>query len=369
MPANRKVGVSDVAKHAGVAIGTVSNYLNYPERVSDTLKVKISKAIAELGYVPRRSATAGTAATADPSNPRIIGYVMTEIEHSLFTSIFEGIQEVCEDNNMQVIGLNASSDLERQHELVRTLISLHVTGILLSTVLDPSQDVTAARSAGIPIILIDHSNAPGHEPVCAILENNVSAGQLAADELIRLGCRHIAFAAHSFDYESIQDRQLGVERAVARTGGKVSYQLINSGGILLEDGRNLGAKLSNQAERLHGIHDSESDTDHSAGEPTSLPDGIVTGSDQLAIGMLMSLTERGVLRVPDDLSIIGTEGVCTSAISPMSLTTVQAPGVDMGRKAMMQMLDYIENPVSHVHGTTLIEPTLVRRASTRPVLE
>ena len=46
MPANKKVGISDIAKHAGVSIGTVSNYLNYPERVSDTLKTRISRSIA-----------------------------------------------------------------------------------------------------------------------------------------------------------------------------------------------------------------------------------------------------------------------------------------------------------------------------------
>ena len=53
MPAPKRVGVSDIAKHAGVSIGTVSNYLNYPERVSDTLKEKIGASIKELGYTPR----------------------------------------------------------------------------------------------------------------------------------------------------------------------------------------------------------------------------------------------------------------------------------------------------------------------------
>ena len=52
MPAAKRVGVSDIAKHAGVSIGTVSNYLNYPERVSDTLKEKIGASIKELGYTP-----------------------------------------------------------------------------------------------------------------------------------------------------------------------------------------------------------------------------------------------------------------------------------------------------------------------------
>lgn len=55
MPTNSKVGVSDIAKHAGVSIGTVSNYLNYPERVSETLKAKIGAAIQSL-VMPRRAA-------------------------------------------------------------------------------------------------------------------------------------------------------------------------------------------------------------------------------------------------------------------------------------------------------------------------
>ena len=129
----RTVGVSDIAKHAGVSIGTVSNYLNYPERVSETLKAKIGAAIQELGYVPRRAAPSPAQTT---TGTPIIGYVMTDIEHSLFSFIFEGAQEVCEENGMQIIGLNASSDLERQHELIRTLIGMKVAGILLSTVQD-----------------------------------------------------------------------------------------------------------------------------------------------------------------------------------------------------------------------------------------
>ena len=78
MPTNSKVGVSDIAKHAGVSIGTVSNYLNYPERVSETLKAKIGAAIQELGYVPRRAAPSPAQTT---TGTPIIGYVMTDIEH------------------------------------------------------------------------------------------------------------------------------------------------------------------------------------------------------------------------------------------------------------------------------------------------
>ena len=204
---------------------------------------------------------------------------MTDIEHSLFSFIFEGAQEVCEENGMQIIGLNASSDLERQHELIRTLIGMKVAGILLSTVQDSAEDVAAARAANIPIILIDHTNPYGGTPVCSILENNVSVGRIAAEELIHTECKRIAFAAHSFDYEAIQDRQLGVEKAVAQAGDGVTFQLIDSGGLMVEDGRQLGMELSDRAEQMR-----REDSDNSSVPDIPIPDGIVAGNGYIGDG-------------------------------------------------------------------------------------
>ncbi|OZG65031.1 LacI family DNA-binding transcriptional regulator [Bifidobacterium eulemuris] len=355
MPSTKKIGVSDVAKHAGVSIGTVSNYLNYPERVSDTLKAKISASIAELGYVPRRAmpVSAASSALATP----LIGYVMTDIEHSLFTSIFEGIQEVCEDNGMQVIATNAFSDLDRQHELVRLFAQMpDVAGIMLATVQDPREDIAIADAAGKPIILLDHTSPAGENAVCSVQENNVACGRLAAEELIRTGCRRLAFVAHSFDYESIQDRYLGMQQAVMRSSADVTLTIIDSGGLAVEDGMEIGRRLAD-------AHAEQASTSH--GEDGDLPpDGIVAGGDQLAMGLTLGLTDGGLCSIPGDVSVIGTENSRLEAIGNTPLTVVSAPGADMGRKAMMTMLDEINNP-THIHGSTLLDPTMVRRASTR----
>lgn len=337
----KKIGVIDVAKHAGVSIGTVSNYLNYPDRVSTILKQRISASITELGYVPRRAQSA----IQDGGGHRLIGYVMTEVEHSLFTDIFEGIQEVCEDNDMEVIAANAISDRERQSRLVSTFCEMDVRGILLSTVLDSEEDIAIAHATGKPIILIDHRNPLSAQPACQVLENNVSVGQLAAEELITSGCRRLAFASHSFDYQAIQDRHSGVRKAVERTKGAVTLELINTQGILYEDGRALGAKLNAM------------DRDH-------VPDGIVAGTDWLGAGIIVGLAGGGRYRVPQDIRVIGTEGMRLSETPSVPLSTVDAPGVDMGRTAMSQLLDEIENSGSHVHNTTLLEPKVHRRAST-----
>ena len=214
---------------------------------------------------------------------------MTDIEHSLFTFIHEGAQEVCEENDLQLIALNASSDAQRQNELVKTLIDMNVAGILLSTISDSPEDVAAARAANIPIILLDHTNPRHADQVCCVLENNMAAGQIAADELIRIGCSRIAFAAHSFDYESVQDRQMGVEKTIARTHGSTQLELINSKGLMFEDGYQLGLDIIDTMKRS-GLD--------------AIPDGIITVSDALAAGVLSAFHDHNGPRVPEDVCVI-----------------------------------------------------------------
>ena len=342
MTSTKKVGVSDIAKHAGVSIGTVSNYLNYPERVSETLKTKIRQSIATLGYEPRHPAPHLKAqSTAKP----LVGYVMTDIEHPLFTRVFEGIQEVCEENDMIVLGGNALSDSNRQTDLINSFLEIGTTGLLVSTVNDSSEDVATIKASGKPVILIDSSGPLNENSICCVKENNVLAGQLAAEHLLGLNCSHIVFAAHSFEYESIQERESGIRRAIERSETPCQLSVIDTGGLMLEDGYYAAKSLLNL----------DSD-DH--------PDGIIAGTDTLAAGILNGILESTALRVPQDICVIGCEGANIEPVCRMPLSVVAAPGNDMGRVAMSQLLDEIENPSIHVHTTTLLNPSLIVRAST-----
>jgi len=149
-----KVGVADIAQKAGVSLGTVSNYLNYPDRVSQTLKKRIGAAIDDLGYVPRPAR--GAAALTGQST---IGIIMTDIEHSLFTSVFQGAQEICEDKGMQLIGTNAYSDSERQTSLLKLFYSLGVKGVILCSVVDCTADLEWASLVKLPVVLVDHERS------------------------------------------------------------------------------------------------------------------------------------------------------------------------------------------------------------------
>lgn len=334
-----KIGLADIAQQAEASIGTVFNYLNYPDRVSKSMKERIRKAIADLNYVPR-PARIGSAITGQET----IGIIMTDIGHSLFTSIFEGAQEVCEDNDMELIGVNAYSDSERQSRLLRLLYSLGVKGVLLCSVNNSSDDLTWAASVGLPVVLVDRVETRQENQNCSVLEDNTTVGRLAAQNLLAAGCRNVAFVAHSFDYQSIYDRYLGAREALQDVTN-AQFNIIDSHGILKQDGYAVGKQINEEAAE-------------------DIPDGIITATDYLGIGIIKALSEYGKYQVPDDIKIVGTEGIRLADYPTVPLSTAVAPGVDMGRKAVSLLLDEINNR-HHVHGCVLIPPTFISRESSR----
>lgn len=342
-----KAGVSEIAKLANVSIGTVSNYLNYPERVSPSLREKVQQAITELGYTPHRRnySLLNTDLGDYERKNNLLAYVFADIEHSLYVGIFEGIQEVSEENDMQVIAVNSFSDKAKQQELVHMLVSLGVSGILLSTVQDPVDEVAFARSKNIPIVIIDRSESISTEPICCVLEDNIACGRMAIEELISIGCKHLMLVGHSFDYESVRDRVIGMKQAVAQAGDDISLKITDAGGLIYDDGYQFGKSIC----------------DLDAGDR---PDGIVAITDHLAIGAINGIVENSDIKIPDEISIIGCEGCRLETASRIPLTVVCAPSSDIGTKAVEQLLDESENPKSHIHCTTAIKPTLIRREST-----
>lgn len=334
----RSASIIDVARVANVSVGTVSNYLNYPNRVSETLKGRIGAAIQQLGYVQTRHRFSST------TSPNCIGYVMTDIEMSLFTTIFEGAQEAAKEHGLQLIAACSVSDKERQTELVRMLCQMNVQGLLLSSVYDSQDDIRYARVAQKPVIMIDHRNPFMHD-VCTVLEDNAAGAQMAVSELVRTRCQHIAIVTHSSLFQALEEREENARKAIERLSG-ITVETIEADGISIDDGYSIGRNLLKRTK-------------------TNMPDGIIANTDGLADGLLTALLEDGTYRIPDDISIIGMEGCQREATCPMPLTTVRAPGSEIGKQAFELLLDEITNPMSHVHSTVLLPPTLIPRKTTR----
>ena len=335
---SKRAGLTDVAKLAKVSIGTVSNYINMPDRVSDRLKTRIQSAIEELGYEKPRTKKDDAAVPA-------IGYLIADIENYLYTSIFEGAQETCENNNMEIIGVHTMGDKQKQSTLVRRLYQMHVAGLLLSALDDSQNDLAFARAAGIPTVMIDHLNHPLSADHCTVLKNDYAVGEIATNTLIEAGCTHLAYVAHSA-YQPIINRQTGIEQTLKKSGIHITLSIIDSDGLNFEDGYAVGLQINDMPDNER-------------------PDGIIAGSDRLAAGLITAILDRGKLTIPNDLCVIGTEGDRIATNCPMPITIIESPGLDMGRQAMTLLLDEIHNPKGHIHTSQLLMPSLERRATTR----
>ncbi|WP_051551628.1 LacI family DNA-binding transcriptional regulator [Nocardioides sp. URHA0020] len=332
--------MEDVAKRAGVAIGTVSHVLNHPHKVRPDTLERVRSAIDELGFVPDRRARALAAGTSS-----VIGFVVVDLSNSFFLDMARGAEQEAQKHGMNV--LLANSDVQAEKELVYMHLfdEERVAGILLAPLPTNADDVLSAGRWGRDVVVLN--TVPGETDACCVTANNELGGYLAARHLIDTGRRALAFVGGPFSLSPVSDRFRGVERAVAESNGHVSLTTIKTANVQEVDGRKAGRQIA-------------------ALDPGELPDGIVAAADLVALGIVQAFRTDGGPRVPADVSVIGYDNNRAAWDSDVPLSTVAQPGEEMGRAATRLLLEEIRSPGEHRHQRLHLEPTLiVRQSSTR----
>ncbi|MEL7974829.1 LacI family DNA-binding transcriptional regulator [Isoptericola sp. F-RaC21] len=328
--------ISDVARAAGVSMGTVSNVLNGTVRVTPATRSRVEAAIRELGFVRNgvaRSLAAGRSST--------LGFVIIDLANSYFLDIARGAEAEAGRAGLNLLLANSDMSEEKQRTYVDLFVEDRVAGILVAANHGSTQDLR--RSApGVPLVVVD---APGdHADVCSVVPDNELGGYLAASHLIEHGRRRLLFAGTT-ELVPVRDRLLGVERAVAEHPG-VLLEVEQTGNVQVEDGRRVGDDLVLR-------------------DPRERPDAVVAAADLLALGVLQSLLLSSSLRVPDDVAIIGYDDNRAAWDSAVPLSTVRQPGEAVGREAVRLLLEELATgPERHPHRLVTCEPRLVVRAST-----
>lgn len=326
----------DVARAAGVSLGTVSNVVNNPGKVTPRTRQKVEAAIAELGFVRNgvaRSLRAGRSTT--------IGFVLIDLTNTFFLDMVRGAEDVVNRAGMNLLLANADMDADKEQTYLDLFEEERVAGILLTP--RPVTDETAARpsAAGVPRV---HLNDPAAgRQVCSVTTDNVHGGYLAARHLIETGRRRLLFAGAE-QLQPVQERYEGALRAVAEPDGAVTIERLHTAWVRPQDGRHVAEELLRRP-------------------AADRPDGVLAGADLLALGLVQTLTVDGRLRIPDDLAVIGYDNNRTAWDSLVPISTMDQAGEEMGRSAATLLLEEIENP-GHEHRSVRLEPFLVPREST-----
>jgi LacI family transcriptional regulator len=338
-PRARKAAPSmnDVASLAGVALGTVSNVLNNPEKVSvETLK-RVQAAIDELGFVRNRAARSLAAGTSST-----IGFVLVDLSNSFFVDMARGAEEVAEENSMSVLLANSDVLESKQKRYLNLFDEERVAGILLAPIPGHPDGIQRVRNHGRDVVLLNDST-PSND-ICSVVVNNEHGGYLAARHLIDTGRRRLLFAGSIESLVPVVDRLRGAQKAVSETNGAVTLEIISTPEVRAEHGRIVGQEIRDR-------------------RAADRPDGIVAAADLLALGLLQSFADSEI-RVPQDIAIIGHDNNRAAWDSIIPLSTIAQPGHDVGATATRLLIEEIRHPERHVHKKVILEPALIVREST-----
>ncbi|BDZ65336.1 LacI family DNA-binding transcriptional regulator [Agromyces mangrovi Wang et al. 2018] len=333
----RPARISDVARLAGVSLGTVSHALNHPSRVRPATLERVNDAIRELGFV--RNANASTLATGRSSN---IGMVAIAFGNSMFVDIARGAQRVARRAGYNLLLAGSEDSYDTQGEFVGFFDEARVAGMLLAPMVDSSEHVERMASHGRPVVLMNYD---GHEDACRVVVDNEQVGYLAARHLLERGCRRITVLGGGDQFQPVQLRRRGIHRAIEEAGDAVAVDTVTTDGLTPEAGAAAVAPIA-------------------AAPAGERPDGLLCLTDAIAIGAIRGLQSAG-LDVPGDLLVMGCDHNTQSWDGDVTLTTISMRGLEIGEAAMELLLEELRTaPSEHTHRRVVLEPRIEVRSST-----
>lgn len=337
-----RVTIVEVAKQAGVAVSTVSRVLN-GGYASPAVRAKVQEVVRELGFVPSTSARG-----LKLGRTGLVGFVSWNTHGAWASQLLCGIEDELVGRAVSVvlgsIGLRGTYDASA----VRAWIGEHrVDGLVLARApVEHTPIIDELRTAGLPAVMIASDVDFGYG-VRLTVENRI-AGQMAAKHLIELGHRKIGFLGGPKESIDSRDRLLGLQEAVHAAG----FEL---------DAEYAGFAMSYNPESAVGY----------AKRWLSLsrenrPTAVVLGNDEMAMQFARILLDRGV-KIPDDCSVVGFDGIPEAARFWPALTTVSQPLRDMGSAACRILMQMIDGTDDHITDAVTFKTELIVRESTGPV--
>lgn len=329
--------IRDVARAAGVSVGTVSNVLNRPEIVAPATVSRVVAAIESLGFVRNDAARQLRAGRS-----RSLGLVVLDTRNPFFMDVAHGAQSRALDDGYTVLMGGSDDSREREQSLLDMFEEHRVAGVLISPVRTELTQLRKLRDAGIPVVLVDRGTSD--RTFSSVAVDDVEGGRIAARHLVEVGRRRIAFVGGPEGLEQIDDRLAGARSVVDQHEG-VSIEMFPTEALSVLEGRRIGAQLVEMA-------------------PERRPDAVFAANDLLAMGVLQALVMTGSLRVPEDVALIGYDDIDFASAAVVPISSVRQPAIEIGATAVDLLLKEAGAGAAADREQVVFQPRLVVRAST-----
>lgn len=331
------VSIRDVARHAGVSVGTVSNVLNKPEAVSSDALARVRLSIETLGYV--RNETARNLRSGVTTS---IGLIVVDSQAPFFQDVGRGAADEAAGRGIALLYGSSAEDPARERMYLDLFEEHRVRGLLVAPCGDIGRRLSALQERGIRTVLVDRFSGDGR--FSSVSVDNVTGGRLAVEHLLATGRRRIAFVGGPLTLRQVTDRLAGARVAADESGLPVSVEVVATQTMSVAAGVAAGERLLARA-------------------PVDRPDAIFAANDLVALGLLQAFVGDGRVRIPQDVAIIGFDDISFAAAAAVPLSSMRQPSTTIGATALRILLEESESPGT-IPRQTVYQPELVVRRST-----
>lgn len=325
--------IYEVAELAGVSLATVSRVINPGTKVSDKTRLKVLAAMKELGFQPNSIAQSLALRTSNS-----VGVLVSELHGPFYGAMLSVIEETLRAAGKFVLVAAGHNKEEQEREGIRFLVSRNCDALIVHVESLPDKFLVEHNAKSTPIVIVNRK-VRGIPDRCFSL-NNELGGFLAAQSLLKLKHRKIAYISGPLDWVDAQQRLEGHKRALAEAGVAFDPRMLYE-----SDYHETGGSDALNALFEKGVKFS----------------AVICGNDEMAAGAMAAAHDRG-LRIPEELSIVGFDNAPISRYVYPKLSTVHYPINDMSRMAARWVLRNVYSQ-GDVDTQRVFEPNFVERDS------
>ncbi len=304
--------IFDVAKRAGVSIGTVSRVLNNRDRVHPRTRERILEAIRELDYQANAFAR-GLAS----QHTNTLGLVIPQVNDSFFFQIVRGVEDTATSAGYSLL-IASQPRHTTEHRYLQLFQRGIVDAMVLVAIDVDSREVQQVMARGVPIMLVQQDIG---KKIPTFLVDNYDGGRVMTEHLLDHGYQRLAYITGTDYTPDSRERLRGICDVLAEHGLKLGEGHVVRGDFMPGSGYQAANQLLDLPER---------------------PDAIFAANDQMAVDAIKALQERG-LRVPEDIAVVGFDDIPMASYVSPALTTIQQPTYELGRQAAQWVLTMLRS--------------------------
>lgn len=330
-----KVTIKEVAKLAGVSVGTVSRVINNASNCPPATRERVLQAIKALNYIPNQLARNLKKQTTDN-----IGFVVPDIANPTYVNMAKTIQETAKAARYRLSLMSTDASVQEEIDALKSLQYKHVDGLILVSLAPSARLLQAIRQTKGPVVAI--GNFPDDSGIDNVRVDSAAGVIKAIDHLIGQARQHIAFINGTRNTVPATSRMRGYCAGLQKHHLPYREKLLAQGDFTMQGGY---AAMRALLERDVTF------------------DALFCASDLMAFGALRALSEIG-MNVPDDVAVIGMDDIELSKVATPTLTSVSLLAAERGRLAAELLIERIRHPERPPQLVTVHPRLIIRESST-----